>query len=225
VSLAMDIAGVVTGGDRVEPVGADEPGFEPVFFQVLGAHPAHRQVQGAVSDPGGLGVGGLDPCVYAQLRHRGAADGQVCGQPVDVPEPDRFGARHQGSAALQVIGPFQQHAGMREQGRASRGEGHRAAVAVEQPHPEVVFERLDLLRQGGPGNQQPLSGPPEVQLLGRSTYYHQAFHDVTTGTNTVAVRAQTITGYQAAPGWDPVTGWGSPNAQVLVPLLARYASP
>ncbi len=22
------------------------------------------------------------------------------------------------------------------------------------------------------------------------------------------------------PGWDPVTGWGSPNTQVLVPLLA-----
>ena len=28
-------------------------------------------------------------------------------------------------------------------------------------------------------------------------------------------------GYQAGPGWDPVTGWGTPNAQVLVPLLAR----
>jgi hypothetical protein len=27
-------------------------------------------------------------------------------------------------------------------------------------------------------------------------------------------------GYKAAPGWDPATGWGSPNAQVLVPLLA-----
>ena len=26
------------------------------------------------------------------------------------------------------------------------------------------------------------------------------------------------------PGWAPVTGWGSPEAQVLVPLLARYAS-
>ena len=35
----------------------------------------------------------------------------------------------------------------------------------------------------------------------------------------------TITGYQAGPGWDAVTGWGSPNAQVLIPLLARYASP
>jgi len=34
----------------------------------------------------------------------------------------------------------------------------------------------------------------------------------------------TITGYQAGPGWDPVTGWGSPDAQVLIPLLARYAT-
>ena len=30
--------------------------------------------------------------------------------------------------------------------------------------------------------------------------------------------------YQAGPGWDPVTGWASRNAQVLVPLLASYAS-
>jgi hypothetical protein len=35
---------------------------------------------------------------------------------------------------------------------------------------------------------------------------------------------QTFTGYQAARGWDPVTGLGSPDAQVLIPLLARYAS-
>jgi subtilase family serine protease len=66
---------------------------------------------------------------------------------------------------------------------------------------------------------------PAIYQIGRSASYHQAFHDVTTGTNTVIFPTQTITGYQAAPGWDPVTGWGSPNAQVLVPLLARYASP
>ena len=66
---------------------------------------------------------------------------------------------------------------------------------------------------------------PALYLIGRSAYYHQAFHDVTTGTNTVELPTGTITGYHAAPGWDPVTGWGSPNAQVLVPLLARYASP
>jgi subtilase family serine protease len=66
---------------------------------------------------------------------------------------------------------------------------------------------------------------PALYQIARSAYYHQAFHDVTTGTNTVKFGTQTIVGYQAAPGWDPVTGWGSPNAQILVPLLARYTSP
>jgi subtilase family serine protease len=66
---------------------------------------------------------------------------------------------------------------------------------------------------------------PALYRIGRGAGYRQAFHDVTTGTNTVTFPAQTITGYRAAPGWDPVTGWGSPNAQALVPLLARYASP
>jgi subtilase family serine protease len=66
---------------------------------------------------------------------------------------------------------------------------------------------------------------PALYQVGRSASYHQAFHDVTTGANTVESATQIITGYQAAPGWDPVTGWGSPNAQVLVPLLARYVSP
>jgi hypothetical protein len=31
--------------------------------------------------------------------------------------------------------------------------------------------------------------------------------------------------YHAGPGWDPVTGWGSPNAQVLIPLLSARRSP
>ena len=43
----------------------------------------------------------------------------------------------------------------------------------------------------------------------------------TTGSNTVSLNGATITGYQAGPGWDPVTGWGTPDAQVLIPLLAR----
>jgi subtilase family serine protease len=65
---------------------------------------------------------------------------------------------------------------------------------------------------------------PALYRIGRSPADHTAFHDVTTGTNTVGSSSQTITGYKAGPGWDPATGWGSPDAQVLVPLLARYAS-
>jgi subtilase family serine protease len=59
-----------------------------------------------------------------------------------------------------------------------------------------------------------------IYRIGRSPAYHRAFHDITTGDNTVTYPAGTVTGYRAGPGWDPVTGWGTPNAQVLVPLLA-----
>jgi subtilase family serine protease len=67
---------------------------------------------------------------------------------------------------------------------------------------------------------------PAIYRIARSSQYHRAFHDVTAGSsNTAEFPHGTITGYRAVPGWDPVTGWGSPDAQVLVPLLARYATP
>jgi subtilase family serine protease len=64
---------------------------------------------------------------------------------------------------------------------------------------------------------------PAIYRIGRSSLYQRAFHEVTTGTNTVVFPGQTFTGYQAGPGWNPVTGWGSPNVEELVPLLVRYA--
>ena len=67
---------------------------------------------------------------------------------------------------------------------------------------------------------------PAIYQIARGPRYHQAFHDVTAGpSNTAQFPPTTITGYRAGSGWDPVTGWGSPDAQVLVPLLARYATP
>jgi subtilase family serine protease len=65
---------------------------------------------------------------------------------------------------------------------------------------------------------------PAIYRIARSRYYHQAFRDATSGNNTVQFPPKTIIGYPAEPGWDPVTGWGSPDAQVLIPLLARYAT-
>jgi subtilase family serine protease len=60
---------------------------------------------------------------------------------------------------------------------------------------------------------------PAIYRIARGSSYHKAFHDVTTGDNlTLGPISHT---YHAGPGWDPVTGWGSPNAQALVPLLAH----
>ena len=60
--------------------------------------------------------------------------------------------------------------------------------------------------------------------------YPVAIHDVTSGTNSslqfdVNGSPIDIKGYDAGPGWDPVTGFGSPIATGLVDLLARYVSP
>jgi subtilase family serine protease len=65
---------------------------------------------------------------------------------------------------------------------------------------------------------------PAIYQIARSAYYHQAFHDITAGSaNTAKFPHRTIAGYRAGPRWDPVTGWGSPNAQILVPLFDSYA--
>jgi len=66
---------------------------------------------------------------------------------------------------------------------------------------------------------------PAIYAIARGPGYHRAFHDVVTGDNSVIWPTGVFTGYNAGPGWDPVTGWGSPDAQYLVPLLARTARP
>jgi subtilase family serine protease len=53
--------------------------------------------------------------------------------------------------------------------------------------------------------------------IAKSDAYGSAFHDITTGNNTFGG----IAGYSAGPGWDPVTGLGSPQVATLVGLLAR----
>ena len=128
---------------------------------------------------------------------------------------------------------------------ATRGVPDVAADADYRPGMAIAFNGAGndyLLRGGGVSVAAPLWAAvialadqyagrdlgfvnPALYRIGRSPYYHRAFHDVTTGTNNQRIPTQTISGYRAAPGWDPVTGWGSPNAQALVPLLARYASP
>ena len=62
---------------------------------------------------------------------------------------------------------------------------------------------------------------PAIYRIAQSPAYHRAFHDITSGNNTAQFPPVTITGYNAGPGWDPVTGWGTPDAANLIPLLAR----
>jgi subtilase family serine protease len=65
-------------------------------------------------------------------------------------------------------------------------------------------------------------GPVNTAIYRIARTSSNAFHQITTGNNSASFPPHTIIGYHAGRGWNPVTGLGSPNASILVPLLARY---
>ena len=66
---------------------------------------------------------------------------------------------------------------------------------------------------------------PALYKLAASNTYAQDFHDITQGNNARTVNGIIVPGYAAAPGWDPVTGLGSPNAEKLIlDLIAAMKS-
>jgi subtilase family serine protease len=189
------------------------------------------------SDPLTLAVGGTS---LQASRTTGAYTGETAW---NTP-PSQGGPAAGGGGFSQLFPRPAYQAGIAGIG-ATRGVPDVAADADHRPGMAIAFSsggKNYILGGGGTSAAAPLWAAvialadqyagrhlgfvnPALYRIGRSTHYHQAFHDVTTGTNTVTFPTQTITGYHTAPGWDPVTGWGSPNAQVLIPLLARYASP
>jgi subtilase family serine protease len=60
---------------------------------------------------------------------------------------------------------------------------------------------------------------PALYKLATSNKYAQDFQDITVGNNSVEGNGVNVLGYNAAPGWDPITGWGSPIANKLLPDL------
>jgi subtilase family serine protease len=62
--------------------------------------------------------------------------------------------------------------------------------------------------------------PALYDLASNPATYADDFFDVTVGNNQAD---PDIPGYDATPGWDPITGLGTPNAANLVPDLAAAA--
>lgn len=64
-----------------------------------------------------------------------------------------------------------------------------------------------LIRESGEQAGKSIgAAPASIYQIGNSSSYGQAFHDITEGSNGQ---------YQAGPGWDAVTGWGTPDVANL----------
>ncbi len=61
---------------------------------------------------------------------------------------------------------------------------------------------------------------PAIYAIGEGTDYANDFHDITYGNNDARNNCCGWPYYNAVPGYDLVTGWGSPNGQSLIDQLA-----
>lgn len=75
---------------------------------------------------------------------------------------------------------------------------------------QIVHHRLGFLNQG-------------LYTIGGSALDGAAFHDITSGNNILF--SSSIAGDIAQSGWDAVTGWGTPRADILLPLLIANVHP
>ena len=65
---------------------------------------------------------------------------------------------------------------------------------------------------------------PAFYKVASGANYARDFHDITVGNNSTNDLGVNVTGYDAVPGWDPMTGLGTPNAQYLLPDLIAAMS-
>jgi subtilase family serine protease len=192
-------------GSPVKEVGL--PASDPLVLAVGGTTLTARPVTGAyvgetawggTSSPSGLASGGGFSYLYARPAYQDGVAGISAARGV----PDVAGdAGQPGLAIVLAIGGRTPIIASGGTSASAPLWGGLMALADQYAHHDLGFVN------------------PAIYRIARSSSYHKAFHDITTGNSDSAI--VTVAGYQAAPGWDPVTGWGSPNAQVLIPLLAR----
>jgi subtilase family serine protease len=192
----------------------------------ISSHPAGPPVQVSLpaSDPLVLAVGGT--------RLDATPDGTYLGE---TAWNDNLGASGGGYSSLFPRPAYQDGLA---RARATRGVPDVAANADSNGAMAIEYGNGELRSDTGTSSatalwagvialaDQQAGHPlgfvnPALYAIAQDPAYHQAFHDVITGNNSVIWHGSVFTGYTAGPGWDPVTGWGSPDAQYLVPLLAH----
>jgi subtilase family serine protease len=186
-----------------------------------------RQVSMPASDPLVLGVGGTEldlaepaGTYQGEMAWNGGDDGSGGGYSFLFPRP----AYQDGVTRAAGRGVPDVSADADEQTGMALDYGNdtiRAAAGTSGSTP--LWAGVIALADQEAGHHLGFVNPA-IYAITCGPSYHRAFNDVVTGDNSVLGPDGVVVGYNAGPGWDPVTGWGSPDAQYLVPLLAHAAS-
>src|SRR5690242_12237579 len=190
-------------GDDGPPVQVSLPASDPLVLAVGGT------ILGAAS-PGGA--------YHGEMAWNGGTDASAGGYSSRYPRPSyQDGVPRSGATrGVPDVAASADHAsGM---ALATSDGSLRSAVGTSGSTP--LWAGMIALADSAAGRSLGFVNPA-LYAIARGPAYHRTFHDVVTGDNSVVWPTGVFTGYDAGPGWDPVTGWGSPDARYLVPLLAH----
>jgi subtilase family serine protease len=164
------------------------------------------------SDPSVIGVGGtsllLDDnnLIVGELAWRlsGGGRGAPLLRPTWQVTPNLKPGKYRYSPDVAFLGNPSTGVSMVFKGRTQTAGG----TSLGAPAWAAIWT---LIREDGQraGKKVP-AGPATFYRIGNSSSYAQAFNDVTRGNNGY---------YQAAIGWDPVTGWGTPIVDGLASTI------
>jgi len=188
---------------------ASTPASDPLVTGVGGTHlnadftTGQYQSESVWNDSGktfdiGAGGGGYSTKVSRPLYQILANHTQFRGVPDVSYDGDFFGGVL--SVCSECSGTF---GGFIIAGGTSAGSPQWAGIAA--------------LADQGAGHRLGLLNPSLYAVAAVPATYKYAFHDVVTGNNAWDVAG--VPGYSAAPGWEPATGLGTPDAAHLIHLL------
>ncbi len=148
---------------------------------------------------GTAATGGGYSVLYPRPAYQAGATANTAGRGV----PDiALNASLNGGVLVYMTDPFAGNLVVEIAGGTSVGAPEFAGIvadAVQQAHHRLGFLNQALYRLGGSANA------------------HKAFHDITSGSNILF--SSGVVGYTVRQGWDAVTGWGTPQADNLLPAL------
>jgi subtilase family serine protease len=184
---------------------------QPRTLYLPGTHPVARcRNNPTQTEVGWTFSGGGFSHVFSKPAYQDTlpAGSTTIGSYRGVPDVGLQASAGTGALVFLTLPPDGQHSNVGDPGWWDIG-----GTSLSCPQWAGLVAIADQIHGGGLG----LINPRLYQLASDPSTYADDFFDVTTGNNTADPNIQ---GYPATPGWDPITGLGTPNAANLVPDLA-----
>jgi len=181
--------------------------------------PAKCQANPGVAEVGWTFSGGGYSHVFARPSYQAtlpAGSTQIPSSARGVPDIALQASAGTGALVYLTLPPAGQSGLLCAGTPCSTGWYDVGGTSLSCPQWAALVAIADQMNGGGLG----LINPALYAVAANPAQYAASYYDVTVGNNQTAAN---VPGYPATPGWDPITGLGTPDAATLLPALVAAA--